>query len=57
MIPQHYFDIVKSYYKDEKKAWDWWKNSNPEFGMFSPLAMVKMGKEKEVKELINKKFS
>lgn len=57
MIPQYYFDKVKSHYKDENKAWNWWKESLPAFGMFSPLAMLKLGKEKKVIEYIDSNFS
>jgi hypothetical protein len=56
MIPQLYCDKVKAYFNDDKKAWDWWKEANSAFGMFSPLAMLKLGREKKVIEFINKRF-
>jgi hypothetical protein len=56
MIPQAYYDKVKTHFNDDKKSWDWWKQANPAFGMFSPLSMLKLGRENKVIEFINKSF-
>jgi len=57
MIPHEYFTQVKSYFNgDQKKAMDWFQQSNPSLGMFSPLNMLKLGKTNEVKVLIEKEM-
>lgn len=49
MIPQEYFDKIKKYFNDDdKKTWDWFKARNPAFGMFSPLDMIKLGRQKKL---------
>lgn len=54
MINQQYFDKVKKhFFGDEKKAWDWFKSRHPSFGMFSPIDMLKLGKESKVKNFID----
>ena len=54
MIPQQYFDKIKAYFNgDETKTWLWWKTKNPYFGMFSPLDMLKLGRESKVKRFID----
>jgi len=57
MIPQEYFEKVKKHFRnDEKKAWDWFQQINPEFGMLSPLNALKLGRENKVKDFINKRM-
>jgi len=54
MIPQDYFDKVKAYFDgDERKTWLWFKTPNPQFGLLSPLNMLKLGREKKVMQFIN----
>lgn len=54
MIPQEYFNKVKAYFNDdEKKTWEWWKTTHPRFGMFSPLNMLKLGKNQKVMTFID----
>ncbi len=49
MIQQEYFDKMKKYFDgDEKKTWHWFKTGNPSLGMFSPLDMIKLGREKKL---------
>lgn len=49
MISQEYFSKVKKFLNgDEKKTWDWFKTNHPAFGMFSPINMIKLGREKKV---------
>jgi hypothetical protein len=58
MIPQEYFDKVKKYFRnDDKKTWDWFQTINPEFGMLSPLNMIKLNRANKVKDFINKRMS
>lgn len=58
MIPQHYFTQVKQHFRgDEKRAWDWFKQINPAFGMLSPMNMLKLGKAARVQEFIDKEMS
>lgn len=57
MIAHQYFVKVKNHFNgDEKKAWEWFKNLHPNFGMLSPLNMIKLGKEKKVIEFIESKM-
>lgn len=57
MIEQTYFEKVQQYFfEDKQKAWDWFKAKNKEFGMFSALDMIKLGKAKKVKQYIEKEF-
>jgi hypothetical protein len=54
MIHQHYFDKIKAFFDgDEVKAWRWWKTPNPAFSMFSPIQMIKKGREAKVKSFID----
>lgn len=54
MIPQNYFDKVKRYFNDdEKRAWKWFEETNPKFGMLSPMAMIKVGRKHKVLQLID----
>ena len=58
MIPHDYFTRVKNYFNgDDKRTWDWFQCRNPSLGMFSPLNMLKLGKDREVKTLIDKEMS
>ena len=57
MIPHIYFDKVKKhFFNDDKKTWDWFKQSCPAFGMLSPLNMIKLGREKKVISYIEKEM-
>ena len=57
MIAQEYFNKVKNHFRgDDKKTWDWFNNINPEFGMLSPLNMIKLGREHKVIQFIEKKM-
>ena len=57
MIPQQYFTHVKTWFGgNDKRAWDWFKEINPAFGMLSPLNMIKLGKESTVKTFIEKEM-
>jgi hypothetical protein len=54
MISQEYFNkIKKSFNNDENKTWTWFKSRHPHFGMFSPLDMLKLGRESKVKSFID----
>lgn len=57
MIPHEYFTRVKNHFNgDDKKAWDWFQKTNSSLGMFSPINMLKLGKNAEVKVLIEKEM-
>lgn len=57
MIPQEYFSKVKKHFRgDDKKAWEWFQSIHPNFGMLSPLNMIKLNREKKVIEFINKEM-
>lgn len=57
MIPQEYFNKVKKYYHgDDKKTWEWFKTIHPNFGMLSPLNMIKLGREKAIIQFIDEKM-
>jgi hypothetical protein len=57
MIPQEYFAKVKKHFRgDDKKAWLWFQSIHPSFGMLSPLNMIKLKREKTVKEFIDKEM-
>lgn len=57
MIPQEYFEKVKKYFQnDPVKTWEWFQTINPEFGMLSPLNMIKLNRAEKVKNFINKKM-
>jgi hypothetical protein len=56
-IPQEYFYKVRKYFNgDDKKTWDWFQNLHPNFGMLSPLNMIKLGKQEKVIQFINKEM-
>jgi hypothetical protein len=58
MIPQDYFDKVKKHFRnDDKKTWAWFQEINPEFGMLSPLNMIKLNRTNKVKDFINKRMT
>lgn len=55
MISQAYFDKVKAHFDgDEKKAWEWFETLHPAFGMFTPMATIKLGREKKVMDFIDR---
>lgn len=55
MIPQLYFDKVKKHFNgDDKKTWQWFSTIHYDFGMLSPLNMLKLGREKKVIQFIEK---
>lgn len=57
MIPQAYFDKVKCYFNnDSVKAWNWFGSIQPEFGMLTPLNMLKLNRDKQVKDFIDKEM-
>jgi len=57
MINQIYYQKVKNHFNgDDKKAWDWFKNIHPRFGMLSPLNAIKLGREKSVIQFIDKEM-
>ena len=54
MISQIYFDKIKAFFDgDETKAWCWWKTPNVAFSMFTPIQMIKKGREAKVKSFID----
>ena len=54
MIPQEYFNKIKKFFDgDEEKAWDWFKKPNSRFGMFAPIDLLRLGKEKRVIQMID----
>ena len=58
MIPQEYFEKVKNHFRgDEKKTWEWFQNINENFGMLTPLNMIKLNRQQKVIDYINKNFS
>ena len=55
MIPQLYFDKVRTYFLGDVKAtWDWFKNANPALGSASPMDLLKQKQENKVIQHINK---
>lgn len=57
MIPQEYFNKVKNHFNgDELKAWLWFKTINENFGMLSPLNCLKLKRESQVKNYIDKEM-
>lgn len=57
MIPQDYFEKVKSYFNgDAKKTWVWFKTPNPHFGGASPLDMIKIGRVNKLKKFIDSRI-
>lgn len=58
MIPQDYFTKVKKFFRDsDEKAWDWFKSQHSQFGMLSPLNMIKLGREGKVMQFIDKNMT
>jgi uncharacterized protein (DUF2384 family) len=54
MIPQAYFNKVKTFFKgDAKKAWTWFNTPNPCLGSVSPRDMIKAGRENKLKKFID----
>ena len=54
MIPQIYFDKIKKYFNgDTNKTWSWFKAPNPNFGGYSPLDMIKIGRVERLKQFID----
>jgi hypothetical protein len=57
MIPQEYFNKVKNHFNnDDKKAWNWFETIHPNFGMLSPLNMIKLGRQQKVMQFIDKQM-
>lgn len=55
MIPQEYFTKVKNHFNgNDEKAWEWFKSQHSQFGMLSPLNMIKLGREKKVADFIDR---
>lgn len=53
MIPQRYFEQVKSYFMgDTQKTWAWFTSSNKSLGFVSPLNALKAGLHEKVKKVI-----
>jgi len=54
MIPQDYFDKVKSFFGgDADKTWTWFTTANPGLGSVSPLEMIKVGRVEKLKKFID----
>lgn len=57
MISQVYFDKVKAHFDgDETKTWVWFETLHPAFGLFTPMTMIKIGREKKVMDYIDRKL-
>ena len=55
MIPQEYFNKVKNHFRgDDTKAWEWFNSQHPQFGMLTPLNMIKLKREQKVITYIDK---
>ena len=48
--------MKKHFRGDDKKTWEWFQAIHPSFGMLSPLNMIKLKREKPVKEFIDKEM-
>lgn len=58
MIPEEYFNKVKKHFNGSNdKAWEWFKSQHYQFGMLSPLNMIKLGRDKKVRDFIDKNMS
>lgn len=54
MIPHEYFEKVKKHFNnDDKKAWEWFQSVNMRLGVFTPLNLLKLGKQKKVMDYID----
>ena len=57
MIPQEYFNKVKKHFNgDDKKTWEWFNAINENFGMLTPLNLIKLKRESKVKNYIDKEM-
>lgn len=53
-VPHEYFEKIKAHFNgDDKKAWEWFKTTNPALGMFSPLDMIKLGRGQKLMKWID----
>lgn len=56
-LNHEYFGVVKEHLGgSESRAWEWFKTAHPRLNQFSPLGMIRLGKEHKVIELIQKEF-
>lgn len=57
MIPHDYFIKVKNHFQgDNDKALNWFNSHHCEFGILTPMDMLKLGREKTIMTYINKHF-
>jgi hypothetical protein len=58
VIPQEYLEKVKAHFNgDNEKAWRWFQSINPNFGMLSPLNLIKLNRQNKVIDYINKEMN